>query len=711
MEGGNRVILPGVNIYWDNSSLGTVSEKGGTFSIGKEEGNQTLVFSFVGYRTQKVNTGGSGTVEVVLQSDLELPEVKVVKKNNGRNISSFAPILTETINGAELLKAACCNLAESFETNPSVDVSYSDAVTGAKQIRLLGLDGIYSQLQTGNIPNFRGLATNFGLTYIPGPWMESIQVSKGTSSVVNGYESITGQINVAYKKPDSKEKLHLNGYADADGKLEFNANHNLRLIGDKLTTGLFLHVENISTRVDQNHDGFMDQPLVSQAHFYNAWKFNNQKGLMIHGDLHYLWDDRLGGETDFRREMARRQSNPYGTGITNHMAEASFKIGNTWASGHTALALLSDFAVHDMNSFYGLNNYDGNEKRYYANLILTQDLDNKSVHVLNSGVSYFYDHFKEILNSGRAGRFESVPGVFSEYTFKPSGKITLMAGIRADLHNIYDLFVTPRAHLRYQPDPRFTLRASAGKGYRTSNVLAENSYLLANSRSLGFMEQIQEEAWNFGISFIQKYRLLERDLQITAEYFRTDFLKQLVVDKESSAETIFLHPLNGKSFANTSQVEVRYPVIRNLDLTVAYRSNDIKQTIDGLLREKPYISRYKGLITANYTSRLKKWMFDFTIQLNGGGRLPVYHASGAGSDGESMSSEFPSYTLMNLQISRFFRYLNIYLGSENLTDFTQDHPVLGADNPYLPGFDATNIWGPVMGRRIYAGIRFTLNYE
>lgn len=709
-ENGSLQALPGVNIIWENTHQGTTTSADGSFSIRQRSGQHMLVFSFIGYESQTIHVHGADPVEVIMKPNLEIGEVTVVQKDRGTYLSAMSPIHTERIGGAELHKAACCNLAESFETNPSVDVSYNDAVTGAKQIRLLGLDGIYSQLQTENIANFRGLATNFGLTYIPGPWMESIQVSKGASSVINGYESIAGQINVEFKKPDSQEKLHLNGFASADGKLEFNANTNLRLYKDMLTTGIFFHAENLSNRIDHNHDSFLDHPLSTQIHLFNTWKYNNHNGMFLHGSLRFLTDERQGGQVNFEKGMARNTQNPYGIGINNQLYEATFKLGYVFPSQSAAFALLTNAVRHDMESFYGLNDYDAGESRYNLNFIWTQDLDDHGHHVLNSGASFFHNQFDEQLNTQKMNRNETVPGLFSEYTLKPSDRLTFMAGIRADFHNIYGNFVTPRMHFRYQPDPRWTFRVSAGKGYRTANVLAENSHLLSNYRPLEFEETIQEEAWNYGVNFLQNYRVFDRDLQISMEFYRTDFQKQLIVDRETNSGKIIIAPLDGQSYANSWQVDVRYPVVRNLDLTVAWRQNDVKYTIGGDLVEKPLTNRYKGLITANYTTNLKRWMFDYTVQFNGGGRMPEI-AGNTGANQIGTGPEFPPYTVMNAQITRYFRYWSIYAGAENLTDYMQKHPVLGYDNPFQPGFDATQIWGPVAGRRVYMGIRFTLNYN
>ncbi len=708
-----REPLPGVNVYWQNTNKGVVSGADGGFEIEEKKGAHMLVFSFVGYNSKVVHADGDAVMEVALEPNLELGEVTVNQKNRGNYLSVINPVQTENITGAELHKAACCNLAESFETNASVDVSYSDAVTGAKQIRLLGLEGTYSLLQVENMPNLRGLATNFGLTYIPGPWMESIQVSKGAASVLNGYESIAGQINAEFKKPDSEEKLFLNTFASAHGRREFNGNTNIRLKDKKLATGLFVHASDLSKRNDENGDGFLDHPLSKQLQVLNRWKYNNEKGLMAQAGISVLYDDRLGGQTGFERNMAPVITNPYGISIENTRLEGFFKTGYVFPNHRTAVAWLSNFARHETNSFYGLNHYNADETRFYGSAVLTRDLDNFAIHSLNTGVSFIYDKFDEMLYSEEMGRTEKVPGIFSEYTLKPSADFTLMAGLRADFHNIFGTFVTPRMHMKYHFGNHFTLRASAGKGYRTANVISENSYLLANARPVQWDDDVfQEKAWNYGLVLVQNYTLWDRDLQLNAEYFRTDFQTQLVVDRETSASHILLKPLDGKSYANSIQFDLRYEPIERLDMLLAYRINDVQQTIGGELKEKPLAGRYKGLVNFNYTTNLKKWMFNYTIQFNGGGRIPrVYEEWMNRTDISGDYFEFSPYTIMNAQVTKYFRYWNIYAGSENFTDFKQKHPVEGAQNPFGPNFDATNVWGPVLGRRIYVGLRFSLNYE
>lgn len=705
--------LPGVNIYWEGTNNGVVSDTDGKFEIKKSSNQHMLVFSFVGFNSKTIHVENPGEIEVVLEPNLEIEEVTVIQKDRGTYLQAMATIKTERIGSAELHKAACCNLAESFETNPSVDVNYSDAVTGAKQIRLLGLDGVYSQLQIENLPDLRGLATTFGLSYIPGPWMESIQVSKGASSVTSGYESMAGQINAEIKKPDSGEKLFLNAYGNAHGKLEFNGNTNLKVYKDMVSTALLVHASGQTMRNDDNHDGFMDEPLSSQFQISNRWKFTNYKGFMSQVGVNFLVEDRLGGQMDFEKEMVPSVNNPYGISIKTNRITGYMKTGIVSKDQRTAVAILSNFTRHNTNSFYGNTNYDASETRFYGSIIFTRDLDKNAKHTLNAGTSYVFDDFSESLYKIDLDRTEKVPGIFAEYTFKPMENLTLMAGARNDFHNMYGSFFTPRMHFRYKLNDHYTLRGNAGKGFRSANVISENIYLLAGFRTLSFTDKsMLEEAWNFGISFVQDYTVWGRPLQINAEFFRTDFKSQLVVDRESSATKIILSPLDGKSYANSLQIDLRYQPIERLDVLLAYRWNDTKQTINGELKEFPLNSRYKGLINLNYSTNLKKWMFDYTVQFNGGGRIPRPYEDWMNlADMSADYFKFQPFTIMNAQVTRYFRHGSIYAGAENITNFSQPNPVSGAENPWAAGFDATNIWGPVVGRKVYLGIRFNLNYN
>jgi hypothetical protein len=699
--------LPGANVFWWGTSSGTATDPDGYFEL-KRPGNDhsDLVISYIGYINDTISLAHDQLeLEVILDQNAILEEVEIVDRGAGAHISRTDLIPTQQITLGELKKAACCNLSESFETNASVDVNYSDAITGAKQIKLLGLSGKYSQLQTENIPNFQGLATSYGLTYVPGSWMESIQVSKGTSSVKNGYESITGQINTEYKKPTNKEKLYVNLYANHAGRLEANINSSIR-VNPNWTTAVFGHVSNQSTLIDHNNDNFLDDPVFTQVNLFNRWNYHSDKMEGQFG-IKYLNEARKGGQVDYYSDEPGA-GELYGTEIKTNRLEAFSKTGFFLNRPESSIGWINSYIYHDMNTFSGLNTYNGTQHHYYSNLML-QTYINNTAHTVTTGVSYVFDSFNETLNDSAFTRTEHVPGAFFEYSWVIPEKFTLLAGIRGDYDNLYGFFITPRLHLKYNIAKNTVIRASAGRGSRTANAIAENLSLLASSRRFVIKEKLDmEHAWNYGIHLTQYVDVLGKEMSFNAEYYRTDFTNQVIIDKEHDVDHIMVYNLEGKSYANTYQVEVSYELIPRMDITAAFRYNDVKMTIEEELMREPLVNKYKGLFTVSYATNLRKWQFDFTTQFNGMARLP---STTDLPEEYRMEDYSPAYVILNAQVTKFYKRWEIYLGGENLTNYKQHNPIIAADDPFGPYFDATNIWGPISGVKIYAGVRFLLKHD
>jgi len=545
----------------------------------------------------------------------------------------------------------------------------------------------------------------FGLAYIPGTWMESIQISKGASSVVNGYESITGQINVEYKKPDDGEKLFFNAYANHIGKVEGNFNGSVKL-NEKWSTMLFAHAENFDNKVDNNGDSFLDAPLVQQYNFYNRWKYRNNNHVAQLG-FKILDEDRTGGQVGFNKSEIPDNMHYYGINIKTKRYEAWAKTGYIFENmNETSLGFVNSFTHHDQASFFGVNNYDGIENTYYANLIF-QSIIGSCRHKYSTGMSYMYDDYRENLNDSIFSRKESVPGLFFQYTYSNDKNLTVLLGLRSDFHNIWGTFYTPRFHVKYSLNENTIIRASAGKGYRTANILAENSYLLASSRKLIVNEEIkQEEAWNYGVNLTKIFELKGRELNVNFEIYRTDFVNQVIIDRDKSIHEINIYNLDGVSFSNSYQLEAVYEILPRLDVVAAFRYNDVKMTLNNKLEREPLVNRYKGLLNLSYKTNLEKWQFDFTTQINGDSRLPDTQ----GNPEIYKRSEYsPVYAVLNAQITKYFRKWYLYIGVENLTDFTQDDPVIAANDPFGPYFDSSIVWGPIMGRKIYAGLKIKIN--
>ena len=624
-----------------------------------------------------------------------LHEVKVVARKAGTSRLAGA-VNGIAVNKDELFKAACCNLGESFTTNPSVDVAYNDATTGARQIKLLGLSGTYVQMLTENLPNFRGAAIPYALGYVPGPWMKGIQVSKGSASVKNVYESITGQINVDYLQPEDEQKVEVNLFGDSKSRIEANADANVHL-SDKWATEILLHHENILKNHDDNGDGFYDMPGREQYNVQNRWVYKGDK-YIFHGGLGALKEIRTSGQD----EEHVHSDDIYRIKLHTNRYEGYMKHAFILDHEHgTNIAFMSSASMHQLDAQYGNKFYDLNEKNLYGSLMFETNFSTQ--HNLSLGLSFNHDYLGQNLGKNEK---ETTPGAYAQYTYTLGTKLTAMAGVRFDHSSLYGNFFTPRFHVKYSPIDAISIRLSAGKGYRTVFALAEYNYLLSSGRNLNISKDLkQEEAWNYGLSTAFYIPMFGKTLKLNAEYYYTSFENQAVVDYDANKELIAIYNLRGKSYSHTFQIDASYPLLRGLEITAAYRLNDVKCTYDygKSLMEKPLTSKYKALFTASYKTPLGLWQFDATVQLNGGGRNPEPYLLADGS--QSWSPRFHSFEQVSAQVTRWFRHWSIYVGGENLTGFKQKTPIYGASNPWGRDFEPTLVWGPVEGRMFYAGVR------
>lgn len=709
---GNFRPLPGASVSRLSNGEGTISDSTGVFKIRVDGPDDRLVISYAGYRPDTLSVQPASDIKIILASNQQLSEVTLNAKLRSTYISSLSTIRTQVMTEKELFKAACCNLSESFETNPSVDVSYNDAVTGSKQIQLLGLSGIYSQLTVENLPGPRGLATAQGLNSIPGPWVESIQLNKGVGSVVNGFESIAGQINIELKKPEKAEKLYANLYLNNMGKSDINLNLSTQL-GKKWSTALLLHDDFLYNKIDFNKDGFRDLPTGNLFTVLNRWKFEDGKGWMAQFGVKILTDEKTGGATSFDPDKDRFTTNHYGLGISTRRYEAFSKTGYVFpGKKYKSIGLQLMALAHQQDAYFGMQAYLADQRGLYANLIYQSIIGNTN-HKFRTGLSWVNDRYDETLRSVNYKRTETVPGAFFEYTFTPDTKFGLVAGLRTDHNNLYGWFLTPRIHLRYEPVKGTSIRISAGRGQRTANIFAENNSVLVSARTIvlpGVTDKAYglnpEIAWNKGISIDQQFRLFNRNASVALDFFRNDFQNQVVVDMEQVREVAFYN-LSGHSYSNSFQVELHTIPVRKLEWRLAYRFFDVHSTYRGKALQRPFTSRHRAF--SNLAYEWKGWKFDHTLNLNGKKRLP----STSGNPALYQRDDFsPAYWIMNAQISKTVgkkHPVDLYIGGENLTNYFQQDPIISPEQPFGPFFDASLVWGPVSGRMIYMGLRYKLN--
>lgn len=637
----------------------------------------------------------------------ELEEVVVTTPRGIRKLKGATN--TEIISASELKRAACCNLGESFSTNPSVDVSYSDAATGARQIRLLGLSGSYVQMLTENIPNFRGAAAPYGLGYVAGPWMQSIQVSKGASSVKNGYESITGQINIEMKKPQTDPSLSVNMYYDMMNKLEANVDGNLHL-GRNWSAGILTHFENGFTAHDSNGDGFVDLPQVRQVAAMPRVAYLGSS-YVFQAAVKYLDENRRGGQSDHHLR-AGHHADLYRIDIDTRRIEAFTKNAYMFDRDNDGnIALILSASSHDQDAAYGRRACDIDQREAYASLMFERKWLDR--HALSTGLSFNYD-YQRVHTVGPSvlpydSRYvdrEAVGGAYAQYTFNIDDRLVAMAGLRYDYSDRYGSMVTPRMHLRYNPTSDISFHASAGRGYRSPHPMAEFSYMLASSRRIEIAPDLRREAaWNFGAGATYAFYPAGKKLGLSAEYYYTVFSRQLLLDLYSDPHAAIISTPDTRSRSHAVQVEATFEPLRSLSLSAAWRLTDVRAHYGSLgMLQRPLASRHKALFTVGFTPRMGLWQVDVSCAVNGGGRMPAPYRLTDGS--LSWPERFRAYAMLNAQVTRNFRHWAVYIGGENLTGYRQPGPVIGAADPYSPEFDATMIYGPLHGAMVYVGFRY-----
>ncbi len=712
--------LIGVNIIWKGTSMGTTSDADGKFKLPIIKQTKQLVLSMVGYSTDTITVTSKDDLSIILTEEAtELGSVNVVGQTNPTRIDYLDIANKSVMTDKELYKAACCNLSESFETNPSIDVSFTDAITGAKQIEMLGLSGIYTQTTMENLPAMRGLMSNVGLTFIPGTWVQAINVSKGIGSVANGFESITGQIDVDLSKPMGKENekpILLNLYGDYDQRFEGNLNYRLQF-SKYVSSITLLHASSRKHSFDNNNDKFMDMPELSVFNVMQRWQFHTELGWEGFFGFQIVNDEKVGGTLNHSSTPSVHSDYSYST--DNRQVSVYGKLGYVFLdTPYKSFGTQWSYTDFTNESKFGMRNYNGKEKNGYFNFIYQSAFDEERKHKFRTGFSFVYDQYNETFMNKNYNRIEKIPGAFFEYTFTPDEIFSVILGLRTDYHSYYGTMVTPRVHMRYAPQEDWVIRAVAGRGFRTSNIFTEYSSVFASNRTVNILSQenfgyglAQEKAWNYGLNITHYFIYDYREGTISLDLYRTDFETSTIGNLDSSPQQINFYSVNNGAYSNSLQLEINFQPIERLDTRIAYRYMDVKQNINGVMQDRPFSSKNRMLINLGY-STLKEdtgdaqMIYDLTIQWFDKKRIPSTSTNPTNFQARDYS---PSFALVNAQVTRsFFAGFDLYVGVENLLGFKQDNLIIDPMNPHSKYFDASLVWGPVNGAMIYSGLRYRL---
>ncbi len=702
--------IEGANVFWLNTNQGTITKAAGEFNIQKIRDVKSLVISYIGFKTDTIDIDDKKFIThyLTFSDDNELDEVTVSKKRKTIQRTYLMPQNVVKISEEELLKAACCNLSESFETNPSVDVNHNDAITGTKQIEMLGLKSPYILITEENIPMVRGASQTYGLGFTPGTWIESIQVTKGMGSVTNGYESIVGQINTEIKKPYSDMPFFFNLFNSIDGRTEANA-HLKSTISDKIQTTSFIHYNDREKANDKNGDKFLDKPIQDQLNLLSKWQYTDaSNGIVSFLNIRYLDDNKKVGSIDFNEKSDL--SRLWGGEIFTNRFDSSFKLGYVNPKiPYQSLGFQLAYNFHDQESYYGLNDYNISQKSLFANLIYNSIISNTK-NKIKAGLNFSSDSYDEFVFKSNIERTDRSFGGFFEYSFDNLNDFNLVFGLRYDNHNNLGSFFTPRLHFRYLLNDNFSIKGSAGTGRKIANVFAENQVIfLSNRKNLNktFTEKLYgvspEKATNLGFSLDHKVFLFGGQGNIIFDYYNTTFDNRVIIDFETPGEFNFYNSELGKSKSNSFQAEFLFSK-NNWNITAAYKKYDVKSYYNSGLKEKPLQPR--NIIFFNYgieSNKIndKNWKFDITYNRLGKQRL-------VRNPRDNFELVDPHFSI-NSQITRVFSSkFEVYLGGENINNFKQEDPIIMANNPFDPMFDASIVHGPIFGSTYYMGLRFKI---
>lgn len=682
------------------TNTATLTSDSGTFVIAARA-NDTLIISSTGYKPDTLALKSETFVRAYLDN-LELGEVEIKARKASRLEMSARNV--EVINSSDLVKDACCNLSESFDNSATVDVNFTDAVSGAKEIRMLGLDGKYTQVMTENVPAIVSLGNTFGMGYIPGPWMSSIQLNKGAGSVVNGYQSITGQINVELKKPLEADRLFVNLYLNQDLRSELNVMSGTR-INDHWSMMNAIHGQYSALRIDMNKDKYLDNPLVRNLNLFNRFTYMSGKVFSFISAVTLNMEDRRGGAVKFDPREDLFAQSAWGLRLKTTRLDASFKTGfNLPNENH--IGVQYKYIFQQQAGYIGRRNYDGGENYGYLNFIYQKNLDERE-DMIKLGASFLVDAVNEQLDTLLRRRTELVPGIFSEASFNlgKQKQVVLVTGMRLDRHNLYGIFASPRVNVKWNIIPTLSLRVGGGKGYRVPTIFAENFGLLASSREISLAPGIAyEEAWNYGASLTYKFELGFREGLISVDYYRTDFIHQLVADLENPRRLNF-YMVDARSYANAAQAEISYELVKGLDAKLAYKYEQAINGYNGGKNIVPLRPRNRGLVSLQYTTKNKHWRFNSSLNWFGKTRIPSTTTNDSENQRPLSSKDFFQW---NAQITYKWRAWEVYVGGENLLNFSQKNPIIAGDQPFSNQFDATLIWGPLRGAMAFTGVRFTI---
>ncbi|MAT38973.1 MAG: TonB-dependent receptor [Ectothiorhodospiraceae bacterium] len=713
---GDTVALVGAHVFWiGDHEHGRMTDEAGYFQLHMPDGDERrLVASYVGYEPDTLVPPAEQThIDFYLEGIREIGEVVVEAEASSSFISKEHDLKTEVVTELELQRAACCDLAGCFSRTTGVDNEAADVITDTKQLKMLSVDGVYTQVLIDNIPWMtNGLNTRFAVSHIPGTQLDKIAVSKGLGSVLQGYESISGQVNAILKDAEADNLAMFNMFANSFRESQYNLNA-VQKVGD-WNAILTAHSTQEAGKVDGDGDSFLDVPLVTRYMIYNKWKYESSENeTESYTAVKFLDEQREGGQGGFSSERDRGTVNAYGQSLNTRRFDAYHKTSIDLGD-ESSLEFLASASTHTMDSYFGTTEYIADQQSVYGDVryrFITSEVNQITVGTgyrylgLNEDISFLQNPHAKTYD-GMYETDESIIGVFAEnkhYFFDDALLFTV--GLRTDYHNKYDLLVTPRVLAKYVFDDFTTLRASAGMGYRSPHIFSEQFYLMASWRDIEIDPAMDiEEAFNYGVNFTHQFDAFAVPMTFGLDLYRTEFTNQIRADYDADPSKILFTNLDGRSISNSVIVEVSADPMPGLDLKSSYTFSDVYEENGDKRDYIEFVPKHKVLGTVSYEF-VEGWRADGSVEWMGSQILPNTEAY---PEQFQIPHASENFTMLGFQLTRTWEFFDTYAGVENILDHRQENPILNAQNPFERYFEPTFVWGNVKGREFYAGIRWRI---
>lgn len=718
-----QVVLPDAVVVWTGTSIGATTSETGEFVLPLPSDTTHLPLRLAVIYGDAQDTFLIDDLHVYwsleMTASVGLKEVVIKDAVSGAYISVLQPVKTEIINRAELRKAACCDLAGCFETQSTVQPTTTNILTNAKELRILGLSGVYNQVLLDGLPTVIGLTYTYGTGSIPGSMLENIWVVKGANSVAQGFEGMVGQITVYPREGGIAEPVTADVLLNSFGEQHYNAATAVKK--NKWSNYLALHYSHPGGKWDRDNDQLLDLPLLTRYGIYNKWRYRkeNEKGWSSFVAARWVKEERIGGQTFFHPDADAGTSSAYGQILRYQQPELLTKTGYRFDPNHK-ITLLASVSAQQQDSWFGLTSYRAQQQYAYANLQYEWYWGPKKLHELKAGSSYRRLHLNEDIafapadTLGRTydGNYrtnDAIPGFFAENTLHLDGdRWVLITGLRADHHQRYGWLAVPRALLRFTPSADMDWRLSAGRGWRNVYLFPENTALLAGNRDIQFTEALDpERSWNVGINMIRRRTIRQIQCTATADVYRTWFQNQFFPDYDTSPTLALISNFRETSVSNGIQVELSAQWTKRVELKTAWNYLDVFRRYDGQKKVLPFNPRHRVLGVLTLRSANLRWQLDLNMHWYGEQRLPDTRLN---PEPLRRPDYAPAYTIASSQLKYTFpkEQVELFIGCENIMDFRQLRPVPGWEQPFARGFDPAFAWGPVRGREWYVGCHYQL---